>query len=209
MPTSVRPTTSNEVRKWTFLQNSENFWRIYDWPDELVRLALKPHLANRERFFLLLFLLHNGAHPDWAEHVVLGDGTGYDDAAKRHVAYLKANWQRYAIKYWDLGLQEYVNYDGSLQGRSFDYSRRGGYDLLGRADTADVPQHHVRLPQATTTEQYRPRRNPTDVPVQRLHRERNTYFPGDLLAVRQAAERVAAQVRAIPGWNDLFVQKEW
>nr|WAE42717.1 MAG: hypothetical protein [Cressdnaviricota sp.] len=136
MSERVLPVTRAQVARWNILNKGDLFAPIFSWPDELRRLALLDHLSNLQRFFFFGFLVHNGADPDWASHVLLSAGT-YDQAAVNHVNFLTANYTRYPLKYWDLAQHAYVNYAPGL----LSSPSRGGAPGLGRHVRRDDAAH--------------------------------------------------------------------
>lgn len=97
----VRPASASQARRWNALNKGDLFWPIREWPNELARLALKDHLNNKERYFLFYFLAANGLAPDECADIVRL-GRTFDDEGERHIQYIKQNWARYNLKYWDM-----------------------------------------------------------------------------------------------------------
>lgn len=113
MTSTVRPAPGNrwQARRWNALNADEGFYPIITWPDQIIRLALKQHLNNMERYFLFTFLAHNGANPEWIAEVILAPKT-YDNQAVNHVYYLKQHWMTMRVRYYDMQEGKYIQYNG-------------------------------------------------------------------------------------------------
>lgn len=143
---TVRPKDRIQARRWGSF-SGDIFYRIVEWPDQLIRLALKQHLTNMERYFLFTFLVHNGADPDWAAERILETNT-YDGDAIRHVSYLKQNWVHMPVRYWDMQEHKYVQYDGRPGQAGEDFEDRD----MARFRRAERRAYEARMAEAD--EQY-------------------------------------------------------
>jgi len=98
---TVWPVGDRQLRIWRELTKQDEFYPVYQWPDQIRRLALADRLQNRDRAFLLLFILENGGSPDFASRVI-HLGRNFDNAAEQHISWLLKNWTRYEYRYWNL-----------------------------------------------------------------------------------------------------------
>ena len=107
---TIRPTTRLEGQIWNAMNTGEHFYKIIEWPDRLIAIALKPHKNHQDRLNFMLFLIGNGMDPTMALTWVVYKGE-YDAAAWRQLNHIKDNSTSYLNRYayWDIYLHEYVN----------------------------------------------------------------------------------------------------
>ncbi len=79
------------------ISDSDEFYRLSEWPETWRRLMLARKLGYNSRYRLLWFLLTNGLRPEVAEKWVLAY-RDFDNAARKHVSS--------TIKDFELGLMK-------------------------------------------------------------------------------------------------------
>jgi len=113
------PSTPREARVWNFLNRELDWFPLRSWPVWLVRLAMKEHKSNRDRFSLFFFWTANGMDPERAAaHLLMTDVQGgrytqtygYDQQAFRQVQQMVTQVYDGTLfpngkRYWNMAMQ--------------------------------------------------------------------------------------------------------
>lgn len=82
---------------------------LSEWPRQIQTSFIKPHRGNLDRLNIILFLVHNGVHPEIAKKILIETDTGFDSEAKQHIKTLCNNFANIKSNVFDLHKQVFLN----------------------------------------------------------------------------------------------------
>jgi hypothetical protein len=187
----------------------QDWFKIIEWPDRIVEIALKPHKFNLDRLNFVVFLKGNGLDPHriW---VYLRYMDKFDSGAKTQLGFLINNsLAQYNYTYWDMIQRRYLRIGDVVDPLMFSDTRRGVNRLVEEVLPGDElwfhPYHEMER------DRIRQEMEATEAAGREaMARERAKRFRPDGAPVLPDYDNdpLFQEIRGVPGYGDLVPYEE-